>query len=376
MTAFAMFNPIFPVLLGTFVCLVFSFGLLLSLSVVAGCLGKLLATCFCCPPASFVGWRFFFGVESRFWDGDTGDVGFISWKKCLRTRKRPHLAMRRCSCQKSVDKLSAKEFRERFCIPNGAVQRWVPVSPAVLFKEFLHFTQIPPAYIHPNMVRVLMGCSILNMLFNLDLSMLELVINLPDSTKGAAKGHVLVKGVWAGLAEHPDRPFTPNQSLKDKGGDWWSGWRRPQPPFGHPGASVVRAEHTPRRMLEEVVAGEHFVLQDLPFYAAVQKADARTRKARLTNRESRSSPLPSISSGPGHLAGLNHSGSLLLAVERLALLAEEATSINQPGSPIRMQMQPGLCAAASPLSAPQGKKWGQKAKVCLLAGQALLPLYW
>ena len=41
----------------------------------------------------------------------------------------------------------------------------------------------------------------------------------------------------------------------------------------------------PRRMLEEVVAREHFVLQDLPFYAAVQKADARTRKARLTNRE-------------------------------------------------------------------------------------------
>ena len=41
----------------------------------------------------------------------------------------------------------------------------------------------------------------------------------------------------------------------------------------------------PRRMLEEVVAGEHFVLQDLPFYAAVQKADARTRKARLNNQE-------------------------------------------------------------------------------------------
>ena len=89
------------------------------------------------------------------------------------------------------------------------------------------------------MVRVLMGCSILNMLFNLDLSLLEvlfiysikklktdifsfvaclpsmqLVTNLPDSTKGAAKGHVLVKGVWA---VHPDRPFAPNQSLKVPG---------------------------------------------------------------------------------------------------------------------------------------------------------------
>ena len=70
------------------------------------------------------------------------------------------------------------------------------------------------------MVRVLMGCSILAMLFNLDLTLLEvlfiysikkvkndifsfvaslpslqLVTSLPDSTKGAAKGHVLVKGL-------------------------------------------------------------------------------------------------------------------------------------------------------------------------------------
>ena len=84
-----------------------------------------------------------------------------------------------------------------------------------------------------------MGCSILSMLYNLDLSLLEvlfiysikkaktnifsfvaclpslqLVTNLPDSTKEAAKGHVLVKGSWAGLAVYPDRPFAPNQSLK------------------------------------------------------------------------------------------------------------------------------------------------------------------
>ena len=44
-----------------------------------------------------------------------------------------------------------------------------------LFKQFLHYTQIPPTYIHPNIVRVLMGCSILNMLFNLDLSLLEVL---------------------------------------------------------------------------------------------------------------------------------------------------------------------------------------------------------
>ena len=167
--------------------------------------------------------------------------------------------------EKSVDKLSMKKFRERFCISNDvhieltdgeAVLTEKSEDNAIFFtneqfnaglrfplpslvKEFLHFTQIPPAYIHPNMVRVLMGCNILSMLYNLDLSLLEvlfiysikkvktdifsfvaclpslqLVTNLPDSTKGAAKGHVLVKGSWAGLAVHSDKPFAPNQSLK------------------------------------------------------------------------------------------------------------------------------------------------------------------
>ena len=83
-----------------------------------------------------------------------------------------------------------------------------------------------------------MGCSILNMLFNLDLSLLEalfvytikkektdlfslfahipsrqLVTNLPDSNKGGAKGYVLVKGHWASLSEPPEREFSPNHSL-------------------------------------------------------------------------------------------------------------------------------------------------------------------
>ena len=55
--------------------------------------------------------------------------------------------------------------------------------------------------------------------------------------------------------------------------------------------SVMKEPHPyvlnilPRRLPEEVVAGEHFVLQDLPFYVAVQEADAQTRKAHLTDRE-------------------------------------------------------------------------------------------
>ena len=113
-----------------------------------------------------------------------------------------------------------------------------------LFKQFLHYTKIPPTYIHPNIVRVLMGCNILNMLFHLDLSLLEvlfiytikkekkdifsmfahilslqLVTGLPNSNKGGAKGHVLVWGPWVGLMEHPERDFRPNCSLKIPGRD-------------------------------------------------------------------------------------------------------------------------------------------------------------
>ena len=147
--------------------------------------------------------------------------------------------------KKAVDKLNVREFRECFCIPNGVLVELIDGEVMTiekaednaifftkeqfnaglrfpfpsLFKEFLYFTQIPPAYIHSNMVQVLMGCSILSMLFNLDLSLLEvlfvyslkkgkndifsmaahlpflqLVTGLPDSTKGGAKGHVLVRG--------------------------------------------------------------------------------------------------------------------------------------------------------------------------------------
>ena len=107
-----------------------------------------------------------------------------------------------------------------------------------LFKQFLHFTKIPLAFLHPNVVRVLMGCSILDILFHLDLSLLEvlfiytvkmsrkwifnlfthipslqLVTDLPDSTKGTTKGHVVILGPWTGSYEYPSREFEPRHSL-------------------------------------------------------------------------------------------------------------------------------------------------------------------
>ena len=44
-----------------------------------------------------------------------------------------------------------------------------PVSAIV--KQFLHFTQAPPALIHPNVIRILIGSCVLNHLYQLDLSL-------------------------------------------------------------------------------------------------------------------------------------------------------------------------------------------------------------
>lgn len=108
-----------------------------------------------------------------------------------------------------------------------------------IFKQFLHYTQISLTFIHPNIILVLMRCSILDMFLHLDLSMLEvffiytikkgkkdifslfthipslqLVIGLSDSNKGGTKGHILVQGPWVGLIEHLKMDFRPNFSLK------------------------------------------------------------------------------------------------------------------------------------------------------------------
>ena len=59
-----------------------------------------------------------------------------------------------------------------------------PVSSLV--KQFLHITRAPPALIHPNVFRILMGCSVLNFLYQLDISLVEIcfVYTLKLGTRG------------------------------------------------------------------------------------------------------------------------------------------------------------------------------------------------
>ena len=110
-----------------------------------------------------------------------------------------------------------------------------PVSAIV--KQILHFTQAPSALVHPNVIRILIGCCVLNHLYQLDLSLVELCIiyflrvgqggwmfmsvlsprlqivnGLPDSPKTEGKGALLVRGPWDETPSSPGLPFNVNWS--------------------------------------------------------------------------------------------------------------------------------------------------------------------
>ena len=106
-----------------------------------------------------------------------------------------------------------------------------------IVKLFLHFTRAPPALIHPNVICILIGCCVLNHLYHLDRTLVELFIiyllniwsggrmsmsvlnprlqivnGLPDSSKTEAKGTLLVRGPWDETPGSPGLPFNVNRS--------------------------------------------------------------------------------------------------------------------------------------------------------------------
>ena len=113
--------------------------------------------------------------------------------------------------------------------------------PAIV-KQFLHFTRVPLALIHPNVIRILIDSYVLNHLYQLDLTLVELSIihflnmgsggwmsmsvlspwlhivnRLPDSPKTGAKGALLVRGPWDETPGSPGSPFNVNWSQSFSG---------------------------------------------------------------------------------------------------------------------------------------------------------------
>ena len=104
-----------------------------------------------------------------------------------------------------------------------------------IVKQILHFTRVPLTLVHPNTIRILTECNVLNLLYQLDLSLvdicfdnslrvaqggrmsmsaqssrLQFVNGLPDSPKMEAKGVILVRGPWDETLGSPGLPFNVN----------------------------------------------------------------------------------------------------------------------------------------------------------------------
>ena len=111
-----------------------------------------------------------------------------------------------------------------------------PVS--FLIKQFLYFSGASLALIHLNVIWILVGCSVLNLLYQLDISLVEVyfiytlklahggrlslsaqspqlqfVIGLPNLPKTEAKGVILVRGLWYETLGSLELPFTLNRTM-------------------------------------------------------------------------------------------------------------------------------------------------------------------
>ncbi|RVX23752.1 hypothetical protein CK203_000811 [Vitis vinifera] len=138
----------------------------------------------------------------------------------------------------------------------------------------------------------------------------KLVTELPDSTR-RGEGWVAVRGGWAGLSQHPSRPFSPNYTLKIPGATLWIGWkRRPLPASANyfeidPKERAYKTLLSARNLIEvvrepqeyvinilprklakdEIVPGEHYTVKELPLYQEAKEADAERRRKLLEDRD-------------------------------------------------------------------------------------------
>ncbi|KAL6335918.1 hypothetical protein AAG906_003543 [Vitis piasezkii] len=101
---------------------------------------------------------------------------------------RPRKGVGRTHSEKPTELLSKREFRERFSIPNGPAIRLMNGGHVPTEKEPFNATVFSPFYLHCEDER--------KGIFTLfaHIPSRQLVTGLPDSTKGATKGHVVVLG--------------------------------------------------------------------------------------------------------------------------------------------------------------------------------------
>ena len=106
-----------------------------------------------------------------------------------------------------------------------------------LIHQFLHFTRLYPIHIHVNIIRVLLGVTVMNRQYELrlgleevpyahsfkrhnlwryylisNLKLLHLVMNLPTTSKNQPQGNVLLFGDWGCARDPMFREFLVNKN--------------------------------------------------------------------------------------------------------------------------------------------------------------------
>ena len=71
-----------------------------------------------------------------------------------------------------AESIESEEYNAMF-FTREQLTAWLCFPVLSLVKQFLHFIRAPPAYIHPNVIRILTGSYVLNLLYQLDLSLVE-----------------------------------------------------------------------------------------------------------------------------------------------------------------------------------------------------------
>lgn len=104
-----------------------------------------------------------------------------------------------------------------------------------LVRQFMHYSQVSLAYIHPNVIRILMRLNVFNMVYCLELSLskilltytikmnqcerflllahtlsLQMVTSLHNSSKEWEKRYVIVFRLWSGSSDRLDHEFCLN----------------------------------------------------------------------------------------------------------------------------------------------------------------------
>ncbi|RVW60645.1 hypothetical protein CK203_048848 [Vitis vinifera] len=234
---------------------------------------------FLLPPCAFCGLPILLWGRVKGWDGDAGYVSApllkMSAKKDVASSSAAGQSGKDASgevhAEKSLDKLDVREFRERFCIPNGVSVQLVDGEVVCIEKSANNAIYFTKEQFNDGLCPGADG-----------VQHFEYAVQPGPFTAGGRSQGACISPGCLGWATGASGETVFPQPFAGASGYGQEGSRSRVD-----GKSAYFTNILPRKLPKKVVPGEHFVLKDLPFYMEVRKADAQARKALFNEREKR-----------------------------------------------------------------------------------------